>query len=89
MTVQAYIIMTTAQKTAAELLDNTEQMLGPRQIDNSLANALGEGVLVAKWVSPARLLNDPEYTRWVPEMEGYPIRVFDSETLFLPPPPEE
>lgn len=85
----AMIIMTTAEKEAAELLDNTEQRLGPRQVDNPLANALGEGTLVGKWVSPARLLNDPEYVRWVPEMEGYPIRVFDSETLFLPPPPEE
>lgn len=89
MTVQAYIIVTTPQKNAAILLDNTEQMLGPRQVDNPLANALGEGTLVGKWVSPARLLNDPEYVRWVPEMEGYPIRVFDSETLFLPKPPEE
>uniref|UniRef100_UPI0030187FB0 hypothetical protein n=1 Tax=Kaistia sp. MMO-174 TaxID=3081256 RepID=UPI0030187FB0 len=76
----AMILMTNTQKNSAVLLDYPGVSLGPRQIDNTLANSLGEGTLVGKWVSPARLLNDPDYAVWVPFFDGYPIRVFDSET---------
>lgn len=88
MTVLAWINMTPEQKDAAVLLDGNEIFLGPRLIDNALANNLGYGTLVGTWVSPARLLNDPEYQRWVPTLGTYPIYVMDSDTLFLPPPPE-
>ncbi|WP_323012907.1 hypothetical protein [Devosia sp.] len=76
--------MTIEQKAAAILLDDEEVMLGPREIENPLANNLGLGVLVGMWVAPARLLNDPDYQRWVPTMGGLPIHVLDSETLFPP-----
>jgi hypothetical protein len=84
MTTQAWIVMDQAQRDAATTLDNEETMLGARQIDNSLANNLGFGVLVGQWVAPARLLNDPEYQRWVPTLGQLPIHVMDSDTLFVP-----
>ena len=84
MTVQAWIIMTQQQRDDATALDDEDAMLGARQIDNPLANNLGLGTLVSKWVAPARLLNDPEYVRWVPTLGVLPISVMDSETLFAP-----
>ena len=86
MTTQAYIVMTTSEKDDAVLLDGNGIALGPRQIDNSLANNLGFGTLVGQWVSPARLLNDPDYSRWVPTLGTLPIHVMDSDTLFVPAP---
>jgi hypothetical protein len=88
MTVLAWIIMTQQQRDAATALDDEEAMLGARQIDNPLSNNLGQGTLVGKWVAPARLLNDPDYSRWVPTLGALPIAVMDSDTLFLPPPEE-
>lgn len=41
------------------------------------------------WVSPARLLNDPDYQRWVPTLGLLPIHVLDSETLFPPVNPND
>jgi hypothetical protein len=84
MTVQAWIVMTTAEKDAATLLDDENAALGARQIENALANNLGYGTLVGQWVAPARLLNDPDYSRWVPTLGQLPIHVMDSDTLFAP-----
>jgi hypothetical protein len=86
MTVQAWIIMTQTQRDDATALDDDDAMLGARQIDNALSNNLGQGTLVGKWVAPARLLNDPDYSRWVPTLGTLPIAVMDSDTLFVPPP---
>lgn len=88
MTVQAFIIMTQQERDDATALDDNNARLGARQVDNPLANNLGLGTLVGKWVAPARLLNDPEYTRWVPTLGGLPISVMDSDTLFIPVPVE-
>jgi len=85
MAVSAWIVMTTAQKDEATLLDDNNAMIGARVIDNPLANNLGQGTLVGKWVAPARLLNDPEYSRWVPTLGALPIVVMDSDTIFIPP----
>lgn len=87
MTVQAFIIMTQQQRDDATLLDDDDAMLGARQVDNPLANNLGLGTLVGKWVAPARLLNDAEYVRWVPTLGVLPISVMDSDTLFIPADP--
>lgn len=84
MTVQAYIVMTEAQKNAATLLDDEEINLGAQEITNPLADNLGYGTLVGKWVSPARLLNDPDYARWVPTLGTYDIHIFDTDTLWVP-----
>lgn len=90
MTVQAMIIMTTSEKDAATQLDDNFPQgggvrLGAREITNVLANNLGFGTLVDQWVAPARLLNDPDYIRWVPTLGLLPIHVLDSETIFPPP----
>lgn len=87
MTVQAWIVMTTAEKNEAVALDDENAMLGPLEITNLLANNLGYGTMVGKWVAPARLLNDPDYSRWVPTLGELPIHVMDSDTLFPPPEP--
>jgi hypothetical protein len=67
------------------LLDGNGIALGPQEVTNVLANNLGYGTLVGKWVAPARLLNDPDYSRWVSTLGALPIHVMDSETLFPPP----
>lgn len=84
MTVQAWIIMTQEQRDDATALDDENAMLGARQVENPLANNLGQGTLVGKWVAPARLLNDPDFSRWVPTLGILPIAVMDSDTLFIP-----
>lgn len=85
MTVQAWIIFTPEQRDAAVLLnDDGAAKIFPRYIDNPLANNLGEGVLIGCSVAPARLLNDPDYARWVSTVGQFPIRSLDSEVLFLP-----
>lgn len=84
MGVQAWIIMTQEQRDDATALDDENAMLGARQVENPLANNLGQGTLVGKWVAPARLLNDPDYSRWVPTLGVLPIAVMDSDTLFIP-----
>lgn len=85
MTVLAWIIMDQAQRDAAVALDDEEARLGAMQVDNPLANNIGQGTMVGKWVSPARLLNDPLYERWLPTLGTYPIAVMDGDTLFIPP----
>lgn len=82
MTVQAYIVMTPSERNAAELLNDEDAALGSQEITNTLANNLGHGTLVGQWVAPARLLNDPGYSRWVPSLGSLPIHVMDSDTLF-------
>lgn len=82
--VQAWIVMTTAQKNAATLLDDDDARLGARAVDNPLSDNLGFGTLLGKWVAPARLLNDPDYVRWVPTLGALPIHVMDSDTIFIP-----
>lgn len=84
MTVQAYILMTQEERDAATALDGNGVALGAQQIDNPLANNLGFGTIVGMWVAPARLLNDPDYARWVPTLGTLPIHVMDSATLFVP-----
>lgn len=84
MTVQAWIIMTEEEHEAATLLDGDGVAIGGRLVDNPMADNLGEGVLVGRWVVAARLLNDPDYTRWVPSLGSLPIRTMDSDVLFAP-----
>lgn len=83
MTVQAWIILTESEKTDAEALSDSTVAVEARAIDNTMANSLGEGTLVGKYVLPARLLNDASYSRWS-YLSAMSIRVMDSEVLFLP-----
>lgn len=88
MTTQAFLIFDDAQRQAAEALNDAEILVLPREINNSLANQLGEGTLVGKFVVGARLLNDPDYARWSEMCSTLPIRTMDSDVLFLPTPSE-
>jgi hypothetical protein len=90
MTTQAWIVMTVAQANAAVALNGGGIGVDPRTIDNPLAiNILGIPLnlspLTGKKVVPARLLNDPDYARWVPTLGTYPIILMDSDVIFLPP----
>jgi hypothetical protein len=84
MTVQAFIVLTSAQSTAAQALNNDNVAVMPQVIDNTMANNLGYGTLVGQFVVPARLLNDPDYAGWVASLGSLPIYVMDSDTLFAP-----
>lgn len=81
----AWIILTPTEAADSVLLNDPDYAVAPREIDNPLADNLGEGVLVGKFVLPARLLNDPYYVRWVPSLGSLPIRTIDSDVLFIPP----
>jgi len=83
MAVQAWIVMTATEKDMASILDDENAVLGAREIVNALADDLGYNTLVGKWVAPARILKDPDYTRWVASLGSRPIHVMDSDTLFF------
>ena len=85
MTVQAWLIFTAAERTTAMAFNSPSAAVDPRAIDNVLANNLGEGTLVGKFVCPARLLIDPDYTAFYTYCSSLPIRTLDSDILFLPP----
>lgn len=89
MTILAMLRMTSAQRTAAQVLDNNDRVIGGRQIDNPLANLTGDGVIVGDWLVSANVFNDPDYAAYVALLEDCPIRVIDTDVMFLPPPPEE
>jgi len=82
MVTMAFIVMSQEQRDAGEALNGDGIALGARKIDNPPADALGLGTLVGKWVSPARLLEDQEYARWIPALAVCPVHVMDSAMLF-------
>lgn len=82
MTVQAYIFMTQEQRDVATALDDDSTRLGAQLISNPMANDLGLGTIVGIWVTPARLLDDPEYIRWVPILASLPNHTLDGTALF-------
>ncbi|KQT54643.1 hypothetical protein ASG43_03385 [Aureimonas sp. Leaf454] len=87
MTVQAWLIFTPAQRAdAVQFSETTDFKVDPRVIDNPLAGQLGDAeVAVGKFVAPARILNDPEYGPvWSSRLSTLPIRMLDSEVIFLP-----
>lgn len=88
MTTQAWLILTPAACDAVLALNEPESGVAviPREIDNPLANNLGEGTLVGKFVAPARVLNDAEYSAYYALCSTMPIRTMDSDVLFVPPP---
>jgi hypothetical protein len=94
MTVMAMIVLTNEQAAAATALNNMWVMVEPRLIDNPLANALGFGVLVGRFVITARVLNDPDYQAWsewffdYTEEDRPAIRLVDTDMIFIPQPEE-
>jgi hypothetical protein len=89
MTVQAWLVFTSDDNTDVLALNEPESGVAviPRLVDNPLANQLGEGdIATERYVCPARLLNDPDYTPYWTLCSGLPIRTWDSDVLFLPDP---
>lgn len=82
----AWIVMTAAQAAEAVTLNYGDASVDPRKVDNPQANDLGEGVLVGKSVLPSRLLSDPSYARWNATLGAMPVRMMDSDVLFIPSP---
>jgi hypothetical protein len=86
MTILAMLRMTPAVRAQAQLLDNSDRVIGGRQIDNPLANLTGDGVIVGDWLVGAQVLNDPDYTAYLPVLQDCLIRVIDTDVMFLPDP---
>lgn len=88
MATQAFILVTSAQKGDVDALydDEADGNVVPIEIDNPLANQLGEGTLVGSYVFPARVLNDDLYNRYDELCSSYPIYTWDSDVLFTPAP---
>lgn len=84
MTIATCVICTTEELEALALLDDETSEIGGRQIDSPLANNLGEGTMVGKWVVSAHALIDPVYVRYYDLLSVLPVRVVDSEILFIP-----
>ena len=84
MSEQAWIIMTQIERDRATDLDDENTKLGARFVDNLVADSLGLGILVGKWVAPARLLYDLDYRRWVEVLDMLPVAVINSNMLFSP-----
>lgn len=88
MTVQAWLIFSPQESAeAVSASENTDFKVYPREIDNPLVSQLGDPlVLVGNFVAPARILNDPEFAPvWTETLGALPIRLLDSDILFLPP----
>lgn len=87
MTVQAFLLLTSLQNDDVLAINDPESevLLVPRLIDNSLANNLGAGTIAGThYVVAARLLNDPDYTAYYALCSTFPIYTWDSDVLFLP-----
>jgi hypothetical protein len=106
MAVTNYFILTPIEKNAASAFDNEDVALGARVIDGSSPgvglnlndNAAdyepGEPVtLTGKWVTSKRIVDDPDYIAFAPDMVAYlsdkPFATLEPETIFAPAPPIE
>lgn len=86
MAVMAIFVLTESQRAAVMALNTNTFKVDPRLIDNPLANNLGYGVLVGKYMLPARIINDPNMTQWYDMLGSLPIYTFDMDVLFVPNP---
>lgn len=101
MTVTNYFILSEAEKNAASAFDNDDVALGARRVDNSLPGVglnlndnatgveAGEPVpLTGKWVCAKRIVDDPDYVAFAPDMTAYladkPFAMLEPETIFAP-----
>jgi hypothetical protein len=83
MTTQHYFVLTSAQRTTATGLDNTEAGVGiaPRAIDSATPGnglnlndqavgfAVGDPItLLGKYIAPYRMVNDPDCLTYAPDL---------------------
>jgi hypothetical protein len=82
--IQTWILVPTAGIAALRNLNQKDAAVEPRLIDDPAANTLGFGMLLGKYVLPARIADDPRYSRWASRIAAIPRGDADAEDLFLP-----
>lgn len=105
MSTQNYVVMTTTEEVQARTLDDDENMtIEGRAVDGSspgvginlnpdAANfaAAASVPLVGMLVAPKRIITDPDYLNYCPDLctylETLPWCILENETIFAPPEP--
>lgn len=85
MPIQSWLIFTPEQNEDVLEINETTSGLArviPRQIDNPLANNLGEGTLLGNFVAPASIIVAPNYSDFYALCSTLPIRTMDSDIIF-------
>ncbi len=75
-----WIVMTPTERARATVLNDADALLGSRRIV--------KGERAGQWVVPARLLWDPDYTRWHTLLQPLPRLRALPDALFPTPEPE-
>lgn len=101
MSTQNYFVLTSAQRSTAMGYNHPSASINPRAVDsaspgsgiNTNQNAdgydAGDAVtLIGQYVAPVRIVNDPAYLSFVPDMVAFlltlPSALLENETIFLP-----
>lgn len=100
--IQNYFILTAAQRTASMALNSPDAAIDPRAVDGTTPgvslnlnnNAAGYEAgapvtLTGTFLAPKRIIDDPDYVFYVPDMVAYlqdkPFGLCEDETVFAPP----
>ncbi|MBX3545602.1 hypothetical protein [Chelatococcus sp.] len=101
MAVQNFFIITAAQRDDLVAMNSPDASINPRAIDNTSPGIGinlnpdatgfegGDAVdLVGKFAAPKRIVDDPDYQAYVPDMVAYlldlPYALLEAETIFAP-----
>lgn len=101
MAVQNFFILTAADRTAAMVFNTNDVAINPRAIDNASPGVginlndaatgflAGDPVtLTGMFVAPKRIVDDPEYHTYAPDMIAFlldkPFAMLEPETIFAP-----
>lgn len=105
MSVENCVIITPAQRTTLMAWNGPDVAIDPRAVDND-APGIGLNInpdatgydggdvvtLVGNYVAPKRIVDDPEYHAYAPDMVDYlltlPWCALETETIFSPTPPD-
>lgn len=100
--IQNYFVITSAQRTALMAFNNDDVAIDPRAIDN---DSPGTGInlsdrvsgtepaavvtLTGRYIAPKRIVDDPEYVKFAPDMIAYllencPFCTLEDETILAP-----
>lgn len=88
MSIMSIFILNSTQSQAAVALNDGNAALDPQAITNPLADNVGAGLgignLVGLYYLPARLMNDPAYSRWIEMFTPFPVYTCEMELLYTP-----
>lgn len=104
MATQNYFVMSSAQRTAVMAFNDPNAAVDPRLINSPTPGSgintnqdadgfdVGDAIpLVGQYVAPVRIVNDPDYQNYVPDMVAFllelPCSILENETIFLPDEP--